>query len=466
MKYQQKNILKKNDKYSLLNFSKYPKSLLSKEFQDELQEESILFFSIVKWVILASVVGIITGFLTSLFLKALNYGIENMSKINYFYLALPFTLFLNALISKYFYPSADADTTNNVISYIHKIKKITIPSVIKSFFLPLLTIISGGSAGKEAPAADIGAGVGSLFGTLIKFNDIDRKKLMICGVSAGFSAVFGTPVAGAIFGIEVLFVGSILYEVMLPSFIAGIISYQTATILGITYYYNPINFTPVFSEMFFLKVILAGIFFGIVSFIFIKIFKMVKFLSAKINIYIPLKGIIGGIIIIILVSLFSTDYLGLSLKTVDDCLNGKHIEWYAFILKPLFTAITLSFGGSGGIVTTIFFSGATAGTVFAYIFKVDLSTFSAIGFVSLLAGVTNTPIASSILSIELFGPKIAPYATISCVISFLVSGHRSIYSSQVLSIQKSSSIKVKLGENISNIQPVCKQKQIKFWKNK
>ncbi len=128
---------------------------------------------------------------------------KNISKINYFYLILPFALFLNALISKYFYPSADADTTNNVISYIHKIKNITIPSVIKSFFLPLLTIISGGSAGKEAPAADIGAGVGSLFGNLIKFNDIDRKKLMICGVSAGFSAVFGTPVAGAIFGIEV-----------------------------------------------------------------------------------------------------------------------------------------------------------------------------------------------------------------------------------------------------------------------
>jgi len=151
--------------------------------------------------------------------------------------------------------------------------------------------------------------------------------------------------------------------------------------------------------------------------------------------------------------IFSKHYLGLGLETIESALEGKDIIWYAFIMKIIFTSITLNFGGSGGIVTPIFFIGATSGALFARIFSMDIATVSSIGFVSLLAGAANTPIAASIMAVELFGPKIAPYAAVACVISFLMTGHRSVYPSQLLGVIKSSSINVELGKEVCDLEP-------------
>jgi H+/Cl- antiporter ClcA len=166
-------------------------------------------------------------------------------------------------------------------------------------------------------------------------------------------------------------------------------------------------------------------------------------LSAKIRIWPPLKGLIGGSLLVIMTLVFSTQCLGLGLETIKNVLEGGHVSKAAFFLKMLFTSITLSFGGSGGIVTPIFFIGTTAGYAFAGIFGLDPTIFSAIGMVSLLAGVANTPISASIMAIELFGASVAPYAATSCVISFLMTGHRSVYPGQILAVPKSPSIKVK-----------------------
>ena len=291
-----------------------------------------------------------------------------------------------------------------------------------------------------------------MFADLLRFNDEDRKKLVICGISAGFAAVFGTPIAGSIFGVEVLFVGAILYEVLLPSFIAGITSFQIAKALGVTYFTHNLDFTPVFNEMFFLKVVLAGIFFGFCSILLIGTLKLGQAASARIKIWSPLKGLIGGSILLVLAFTISRQYLGLGLDTIESCLRGTPAPWYAFLAKPVFTSLTLNFGGSGGIVTPIFFVGATAGALFAVLFQLHVATFSAIGLTSLLAGAANTPIAASILAVELFGPAVAPYATVACVISFLMTGHRSVYPSQILSIRKSSSIDVEVGHEMEDLQ--------------
>src|SRR5208283_2868435 len=145
---------------------------------------------------------------------------------------------------------------------------------------------------------------------------------------------------------------------------------------------------------------------------------------------------------VVLAWIFSKQYLGLGLDTIQLTLSGGDIVWYAFILKIIFTMITLSLGGSGGIITPIFFIGATAGSLFATTLGLDRATFAAIGLVGLLAGATNTPIAASIMAMELFGPQIAPYAAVACVVSFLIAGHRSVYPSQVLAIRKSASVNV------------------------
>jgi H+/Cl- antiporter ClcA len=332
--------------------------------------------------------------------------------------------------------------------------RINILVVPVKLLATVFSISMGGSAGKEGPAAQIGAALASGFAQLLKFNDTDRKKLVICGISAGFATIFGTPIGGALFGVEVLFIGSMMYEVLLPSFVAGIVGYQVSSALGVTYFYGAIKVVPVFSTFLFLKICIAGVFFGICALILIETLHLFQRLSGAVKIWSPLKGLIGGTALVLLTWLFSTRYLGLGLETIEGVLNGGTIPYGAFLLKILFTAITLNFGGNGGIITPIFFIGATAGCAFANIFGFDTQLFAAIGMVALLAGAANTPISASIVAIELFGAAIGPYAALACVISYLMTGHRSVESGQVLLSSKSSSLKVTEGCAIKDVGPV------------
>ncbi|HOE17848.1 MAG TPA: chloride channel protein [Syntrophorhabdaceae bacterium] len=406
-------------------------------------EESVLFVSILKWSLLAALVGIVVGCSTAIFLKLLDLSISVTATFKYYFLFLPLALFLSTLLVQYLAPEAKGHGTEKVIEAIHKrfgkIKPVVVPVKLVA---TIITLAMGGSAGKEGPCAQIGAGLSSIIASILKFGNKDRRKLVICGISSGFAAVFGTPIAGAMFGLEVLFVGGVLYDVLLPSFIAGIVSYQVTTYLGISYFHEPLRFVPVFSGFFFIKVCLSGLFFGFCSFLFIEVLRYFEQISRRIRIWQPLKGLIGGAALVLLSLVFSTKYLGLGLETIKTSLEGNFIERGAFLLKMLFTSITLGFGGSGGIVTPIFFIGAASGNFFANILGLDPAIFSAIGLVSLLAGAANTPIAASILAIELFGASVAPYSAVSCVISFLMTGHRSVYPSQILAVSKSPSIKV------------------------
>jgi len=149
-----------------------------------------------------------------------------------------------------------------------------------------------------------------------------------------------------------------------------------------------------------------------------------------------LKALMGGSALAAATFLTGPRFLGLGLDTIESALRGGAVPWYAFAVKSAFTSITLNFGGSGGIVTPIFFVGATSGTLFAQIFDLDPPTFAALGLVAVLAGAGNTPIAAGIMALEMFGPSIGPYAAVACVISFLMTGHRSVYPSQVLAMAK------------------------------
>ena len=416
------------------------------------KEETVLFISVIKWVFLASIIGVIVGLSTTIFLKALNWSLAFTHQQPFYFILLPLGLFLSAVLTKYLAPDAEGHGTEKVIEAVHKrFGKINVMVVPVKLVATIITLASGGSAGKEGPCAQIGAGLSSVFADLFRFNDAERRKLVICGISAGFAAVFGTPIAGAIFGVEVLFAGSILYEVLLPSFISGIMAYQVSSHFGVTYFYNPLKFTYVFTEFFFLKVILIGLFLGVCSLFLVEALYLGKKVSEKIKIWEPWKGLLGGTLLIVLALIFSKQYLGLGLDTIELSLTGGNIIWYAFILKIIFTMITLSLGGSGGIITPIFFIGATAGSFFGTTLGLDKATFAAIGMVGLLAGAANTPIAASIMAMELFGPQIAPYAAVACVVSFLISGHRSVYPSQILAIRKSSSVDVETGKPVEGL---------------
>ena len=416
-------------------------------------EESILLISIFKWFVLASIVGVAVGISTTVFLVSLEWSTARLGQNSYFFFLLPVALALSSYITKYLAPEAEGHGTEKVIEAVHRrsgrIKAIVVPVKLVT---TIITLACGGSAGKEGPCAQIGGGLASSVGNLLRFDDADRRKLVICGISAGFSSVFGTPIAGAMFGLEVLFIGGIRYDVLLPTFIAGVMGYQVSSSLGVTYFYHAIDFVPAFSELFFIKVILAGVLFGLCSLLLIETLNYFNYLSKKIPWWDPLKGLLGGFALVILALLLSTNYLGLGLETIESALDGAHIVWYAFAAKILFTCITLTFGGSGGMVTPIFFIGATLGSLLAELFGVDLATFAAIGMVSLLAGAANTPIAASILAVELFGAKIAPYAAVACVTSFLMTGHRSVYPSQIFAIMKSSSFRDESGKEVVDVQ--------------
>ncbi len=430
--------------------------------KEHITEQTAIFFSVSKWVILSSIVGIMIGAIMTLFLKLLQIAENSQGSIpfSYYYL-LPFALLLTVWAVRTFAPNAEGHGTEKVIEAVHKkYGKSDISIIPVKLFATILTIFAGGSVGKEGPGAQIGAGASSWLSDILKFNNRDRKKLVICGISAGFAAVFGTPIAGAIFGVEVLVIGVIMYDVLLPSFIAGFAAFTTAQFLGIDYTYYDLRFyqSVTLDLPLIAQVAGAGLFFGFVSVIIIIAVSWIGKSIKKIPYHPYFKAFMGGVIIVILALIFGEQYLGLGLDTIKDTLNpdssfSEDIPWYAFLLKTLFTSLTLGAGGSGGIITPLFYIGATSGHAFGVLFSPDhIALFAALGFVSVLAAATNAPIAATIMTVELFGIEIAHYAALSAVISFLISGHRSVFPSQILAMRKSEMLTVKMGEEVEKTQ--------------
>ena len=429
--------------------------------QKHITEQTAIFFSVAKWVFLSSMIGVIIGATVTAFLKILAYSEASRAFLPFnFYYLLPVALVLTVWLVKNFAPTAEGHGTEKVISAVHKNDaKIDVSVIPVKTLTTVLTIFTGGSVGKEGPGAQIGAGVASLISTLVKFRKQDRKKLVICGISAGFATVFGTPIAGAIFGVEVLIIGVILYDVLLPSFIAGFAAFTTAQLLGVEYTYYDIHFFQDVSLniSLVLKVVLAGLFFGFVSDVVITSITYVHSYIKSISVNTYIKAFVGGSIIVVLTLIFGEQYIGLGLTTIGHALSKnpadyQDIHWYTFILKTIFTSLSLGAGGSGGVITPIFYIGATSGNFFGSVISPDhVTLFAALGFVSVVAATTNTPIASTIMAVELFGIDIAHYAALSAVISFLISGHRSIFSSQILAMKKSEMLSMKIGEEVDSI---------------
>lgn len=400
------------------------------------KDSSQSLLHIFKWLLLATLIGAIVGVMDSFFLKMLDMALSVGKGLPYSFVVLPFVFYLVALLSRKVAKAHKDYSTDAVIKQINNSHSVSLWSACKTFVLSILTMAAGGSAGKEAPCAEVGAGISAFLAKILHLSQQDQRKMMICGVSAGFAGVFGVPVSGALFGLEVLWVGHIFYEVMFPALVAGITAYGVTSYMGVNYLCHPLTFLPVFSEQFFLKIIVAGIFFGLVSILFIEINKLarvaLRYVTTRSSMFITCM--VGGLIVVLIGHFASPLYLGLGMAGIDGPLGGEPLASpFGFLYKIITTAVTLSAGGIGGLITPIFFVGAQAGAMLSAFLHVDSATLAAVGLVAVLAGAANTPIAASVMAIELFGAPIAPYATVACVISFLMTGRQSIFPHQRIS---------------------------------
>lgn len=422
--------------------------------KQKLNEQITLVASVVKWSCYASIVGVLVGLGTTVFLRALSWTSGQCERVPNSYLYLPLALLASSLLVQWLAPDAAGHGTEKVIEAVHKrMGRIPLAVVPVKLVATVITLAGGGSAGKEGPCAQIGAGLASGFGRLLRLEPLDQRKLVICGISAGFATVFGTPIAGALFGIEVLVLGQMLYDVLFPSFVAGIVGYHVATQLGVQYSYQVGRVIPELTSRSFAEMLLLGIWCGLVALLLIEAMKVIHKLFDNLPWHRSMNALLGGCILVLIGALVSKRYLGLGLETIDAGLRGEVLPVGAFLWKGLATAITLGCGGSGGVVTPIFFIGTAAGNLFAQLLSEPyVATFYAIGMVALLAGAANTPIAASVMAMELFGPAIAPHAAVACMVSFLIVGYRSIYPSQVLGIQKSASLKVATGKPVGEVE--------------
>jgi H+/Cl- antiporter ClcA len=421
--------------------------------KNKLFEEVTLFASVVKWTVYAAIVGALAGLATACFLRSLTWTSVQLGKFPNYYFSLPLAIVASSFLVKWLAPDAAGHGTEKVIEAVHKhMGRIPLKVVPVKLLATVITLACGGSAGKEGPSAQIGAGLASAFGGLLRLDNVDRRKLVICGISAGFATVFGTPVAGALFGIEVLVLGRMMYDVLFPSFVAGIIGFHVATLLGVEYSQHAATLVPFLSGGKFLEIILLGMWCGLIALFLIEVMKFSHKAFDRLSCHYTLKALLGGCLLILIGKFLSPSYLGLGLDSIDAGLKGTVMPAGALFWKSVATSITLGCGGSGGIVTPIFYIGTAAGNLFARIFhEPNLAMYSAIGMTSLLAGAANTPIAASVMAIELFGPGIAPHAALACMVSYLIVGYRSVYPSQLLGIQKSASHKMATGIPIGEV---------------
>ena len=419
-------------------------------------EHTALVISTVKWAFLGAGAGLCVGYGTRGFLWALGFSASVFNRLSggtfpAFWL-LPAALPACVWLIRTFAPDARGHGTEAVIAAIHqhsgRINWLVAPVKLAA---TVLTLTFGGSVGKEGPAAQIGAAFTSLFADILRLNDADRRKLVICGISAGFAAVFGTPVSGALFGIEVLYLGRIDYSVIFPALVAGIVGHLAC---GVNPPFPMLQeaFTGTGQVRIVLISIASGAVFGLVALLLIESMRATEAALRKFETHPYILAAGGGAALVALYLVAGDSYAGLGTGTIEHVLDGTtRVAGIAFLIKILATSITLETGGSGGIITPVFFVGATSGAALAYVFGVPQGLLAAFGMVSVLAAAANTPIAAAVMAIEVLPPHEGVFAALAAVTAYLMVGHRSVYASQKLGFSKSAGLDVPLGGAIGDV---------------
>ena len=419
-------------------------------------EHTALLFSTLKWSLLGAGAGFCVGWGTRAFLWSLHASAALVTRFFpsgvHPYYFLPLALPACAFLIRTFAPSARGHGTEAVIAAVHQRSgRVDWPVAPVKLLATVLTLAFGGSVGKEGPCAQIGASITSFFADVLRLQDEDRRRLVICGIAAGFAAVFGTPVSGALFGIEVLYLGRIEYPVLFPCLVAGIVAHLVCGVAAPIPALLPDDAFLAQRSIVPLSIAL-GIAFGLIALLLIETMRLTERLVGRLSRHPYAVAAGGGIGLVGFYLAVGDTYAGLGTATIESALAGTGgLVVLAFLFKIVATTVTLETGGSGGIVTPLFFIGATSGAVAGHLTGLPTGVLAAFGFVSLLAAGANTPIAAAVMGMELLPGHVGVYAALSAGTAFLIVGHRSVYASQKLGFAKSAGLEIPLDVPIGEI---------------
>lgn len=403
------------------------------------------FFTLVKLLFISLLIAVATGTVVAFFLYLLEFVTQYRNTHKWLLYFLPIAGI--AIVCAYKYWGKNSDKGNNLIidAIYHPETKVPIIMVPLVLLGTVVTHLFGGSAGREGTAVQIGGALAARISTLFRLSDTDQSIIITAGIAAGFAAVFGTPVTGFIFALEVLSIGRLQYKAVLPALLAAVTANVICLLWGThhTLYTVQSNATIVADWQTWFKIAVCGIAFGWAAFIFSEgMWRLKSFFTKIIRVY-WLIPVVGAFLIIALQWIVGDDYLGLGVQpnkngavsiTTAFQLHGAHT--WSWLWKIIFTVVTLAAGFKGGEVTPLFFIGAMLGNVLAPLVGLPTNVLAAVGFVAVFAGATNTPLACTLMGVELFGGQYILLFAIGNFIAYFFSGHSGIYSAQTISNAK------------------------------
>jgi H+/Cl- antiporter ClcA len=391
---------------------------------------------VIRWASISVIVGALAGTASALLLASLDWATATRESHKWLIALLPVAGFTVGLLYRYLGSSVEAGN-NLLLDQIHDPRSVIpfrmTPLVLLGTFLSHLF---GASAGREGTALQTGASLADQLTRPLKLTKHERRVLLMAGMSGGFASVFGTPLAGAVFGFEVLAIGKLQYDAILPCFLTAVVADRVTLMWGIHHTLYRVPFAPPSSAIGVLLAIVAGIAFGLTGMLFAKTTHGIAATLKRLVPFAPLRPLLGGVIIAGAVfALGTTKYIGLGIPTIVAAFSEPLPPW-DFAMKFIFTAVTLGAGFKGGEVTPLFFIGATLGNALGYILPLPLPLLAGMGFCAVFAGAANTPLASTLMAMELFGADAGLYAGIACVVSYVFSGHAGIYRAQRIGQRK------------------------------
>ncbi len=396
------------------------------------------FYFLLKWFCAIVIVSLLCGSSAALFLFCLDAITQQRIAYPAFYIALPFGGLAIVWLYERFGKNKIGGTQQIIANIYLPEHQLPIAIAPLIFISTLLTHLGGGSAGREGTAVQIGGTLATTCKKIFFKNDKNAHQiLIIMGISGGFAAVFGTPLAALFFALEVAFIKKTNLTFLLPSACTAFLSHYICLAFGITHTNYTLTIFPIlqFSTLFFIAVI--GIMAGLSARLFIQAMSVSTFFLTKKIPQATARIFIGGSLISILLYAFTAyNYAGLGIATISHCFIDA-APWHTFLCKLFFTVLTLSVGFKGGEATPLFFIGAALGSTLSVIFGLPIGFAAGIGFASVFAAATHTPFACALMSIELFGFKMFPFALLACYIAYFVVGKKNVYNTHSLSIDHS-----------------------------